>query len=298
MNRSNEFRQIIEMLGAPGRPAPPRLQPRAAERLAQTRFGELTKKLSSDLELSAEKLEKLELLCELTTGDRVKDIQELVQIIKQDITVMNSQIVKLNGLVRRRIGSGGERPQFMKHLTGIVSALQRKLGAISAQFKMLLESEGALFKAAAAPKPQQAAPQQQPQPLGISQELRSRGGGGGGDSGGNAAVGIDMSGADQQAMMAYDYEEEKRRERDKTTSTMESTISELGNIFKNLATVVQEQGETLQRIDDDVADTMDNVDLAHTEISKYLKSVSSNRMLILQILAILLLLFTIMMIIT
>lgn len=43
---------------------------------------------------------------------------------------------------------------------------------------------------------------------------------------------------------------------------------------------------------------MDNVDLAHTEISKYLKSVSSNRMLILQILAILLLLFTIMMIIT
>eukprot|EP00729_Bicosta_minor_P004651 gene4651-32280_t len=243
----------------------------AAERLAQTRFGELTKKLSSDLELSAEKLEKLELLCELTTGDRVKDIQELVQIIKQDITVMNSQIVKLNGLVRRRIGSGGERPQ---HLTGIVSALQRKLGAISAQFKMLLESEG------------------------ISQELRSRGGGGGGDSGGNAAVGIDMSGADQQAMMAYDYEEEKRRERDKTTSTMESTISELGNIFKNLATVVQEQGETLQRIDDDVADTMDNVDLAHTEISKYLKSVSSNRMLILQILAILLLLFTIMMIIT
>lgn len=31
---------------------------------------------------------------------------------------------------------------------------------------------------------------------------------------------------------------------------MESTISELGNIFKNLATVVQEQGETLQRIDD------------------------------------------------
>ena len=80
-------------------------------------------------------------------------------------------------------------------------------------FKMVLESHGAVLKAAA-PKPRAAAPQQGV-PLGVSQELRSRGGGAavggsGGGGGGGAAVGIDMSGADQQAMQMYDYEEEVR----------------------------------------------------------------------------------------
>ena len=42
-------------------------------------------------------------------------------------------------------------------------------------FKMVLESHGAVLKAAA-PKPRAAAPQQGV-PLGVSQELRSRGGG-------------------------------------------------------------------------------------------------------------------------
>ena len=79
-------------------------------------------------------------------------------------------------------------------------------------FKTVLESHGAVLKAAA-PKPRAAPPQQTVQ-LGVSQELRSRGGGGRGGGiagdGGSAAVGIDMSGADQQAMQMYDYEEEVR----------------------------------------------------------------------------------------
>ena len=75
-------------------------------------------------------------------------------------------------------------------------------------FKTVLESHGAVLKAAA-PKPRAAPPQQTVQ-LGVSQELRSRGGGGIAGDGGSAAVGIDMSGADQQAMQMYDYEEEVR----------------------------------------------------------------------------------------
>lgn len=73
------------------------------------------------------------------------------------------------------------------------------------------------------------------------------------------------------------------QQRSTAIESIESTISELGQIFGQLAHMVAEQRETVQRIDSDVYDVADNVSGAQRELLKYYASVSSNRWLMLKI---------------
>lgn len=69
--------------------------------------------------------------------------------------------------------------------------------------------------------------------------------------------------------------------------SIESTISELGQIFTQLATMVAEQRETVQRIDADTVDIASNVSGAQRELLKYYASISSNRWLMLKVFGVL-----------
>lgn len=69
--------------------------------------------------------------------------------------------------------------------------------------------------------------------------------------------------------------------------SIESTIAELGQIFSQLANMVAEQRETVQRIDADVTDISANVSGAQRELLKYYASISSNRWLMLKIFGVL-----------
>ncbi|KAK9863932.1 hypothetical protein WJX84_004823 [Apatococcus fuscideae] len=69
---------------------------------------------------------------------------------------------------------------------------------------------------------------------------------------------------------------------------VESTITELGGIFQQLAHMVQEQGELTVRIDENVEETLANVDSAQAQLLKYLNSISSNRWLIMKVFFVLL----------
>ena len=58
--------------------------------------------------------------------------------------------------------------------------------------------------------------------------------------------------------------------------TIESTIVELGGIFTQLAHMVKEQEEMVQRIDSNVEDTALNVEMGHNEILKYVACLPGN----------------------
>lgn len=73
------------------------------------------------------------------------------------------------------------------------------------------------------------------------------------------------------------------QQRSTAIESIESTISELGQIFSQLAHMVAEQRETVQRIDDNIMDVADNVSGAQRELLKYYNSVASNRWLMLKI---------------
>jgi syntaxin 5 len=69
--------------------------------------------------------------------------------------------------------------------------------------------------------------------------------------------------------------------------SIESTIAELGQIFTQLAQMVAEQRETVQRIDADTVDIASNIGGAQRELLKYYASISSNRWLMLKVFGVL-----------
>lgn len=68
--------------------------------------------------------------------------------------------------------------------------------------------------------------------------------------------------------------------RGEAINAIERTIGELGGILGQLAQVVSEQSEMIQRIDANTEDVVDNVQGAQRELMKYWNSVSSKRWLI------------------
>lgn len=81
------------------------------------------------------------------------------------------------------------------------------------------------------------------------------------------------------------------QQRNSAVETIESTINEVGNLFQQLATMVTEQGETIQRIDQNVEDINLNISGAQRELLKYYTHISNNRWLFLKIFGVLIVFF-------
>ena len=75
--------------------------------------------------------------------------------------------------------------------------------------------------------------------------------------------------------------------------TVEQTIIELGGMFQQLATMIKEQDEAIQRIDSNIDDVDMNIGEAHSELFKYFQSVSSNRWLMIKIFLVLIVFFVV-----
>lgn len=95
----------------------------------------------------------------------------------------------------------------------------------------------------------------------------------------------------QQQMLLYDESDQYVQQRAETMQNIESTIVELGGIFQQLAHMVKEQEEMVERIDTNIQDVELNVEMAHSEILKYFQSVSKNRWLMIKIFGVLIMFF-------
>lgn len=95
----------------------------------------------------------------------------------------------------------------------------------------------------------------------------------------------------QQQMMLYDESDNYVQQRAETMQNIESTIVELGGIFQQLAHMVKEQDEMVERIDSNVQDAELNIEAAHGEILKYFQTVTKNRWLMIKIFGVLIFFF-------
>ena len=102
-----------------------------------------------------------------------------------------------------------------------------------------------------------------------------------------------MSGGMQQQQLLTEEESQSSymQQRSMAIESIESTISELGQIFGQLAHMVSQQGETVQRIDDDVVHVVDHVEGAQRELLKYYATITNNRWLMLKIFGVLIVFF-------
>ncbi|RYP45259.1 hypothetical protein DL768_008375 [Monosporascus sp. mg162] len=98
---------------------------------------------------------------------------------------------------------------------------------------------------------------------------------------------------DQQMLMMEEAQPQNTyiQQRGEAIEAIEKTIGELGSIFGQLAQMVSEQSEMIQRIDANTEDVVDNVAGAQRELLKYWSRVSSNRWLIAKMFGVLMIFF-------
>lgn len=233
--------------------------------------------------------------------DRPQEIQELTYIIKGDLNALNQQIAKLQDISKdqRRTTNG---KHLVSHSSNMVLALQSKLASMSTDFKQILEVRTENLKHQKTRRDQFS---QGPGPLAahtVSPSTAKQGSLLLSEE--NQAVSIDMGGSEstpllgatshlqqQQQLAIYDESDTYVQQRAETMQNIESTIVELGGIFQQLAHMVKEQEEIVERIDTNVADAELNIEAAHGEILKYFQSVSKNRWLMIKIFGVLIFFF-------
>uniref|UniRef100_A0A8C9ZH11 Syntaxin-5 n=1 Tax=Sander lucioperca TaxID=283035 RepID=A0A8C9ZH11_SANLU len=250
------------------------------------------RRIGKDLSNTFAKLEKLTILAKRKSlfDDKAVEIEELTYIIKQDINSLNKQIAQLQDLVRSRGAPGGRHIQT--HSNTIVVSLQSKLASMSNDFKSVLEVRTENLKQQRSRREQFSQPPVSSSPLmannfksSVLMQDESR-------SMGDVAIDMDSQ-TNPLQLQLIDEQDSYIQSRADTMQNIESTIVELGSIFQQLAHMVKEQEETIQRIDANVEDTQLNVEAAHTEILKYFQSVSSNRWLMIKIFLVLVVFFII-----
>lgn len=239
------------------------------------------------------KLEKLAQLAKRKTlfDDRPVEINELTSIIKQDLSSLNQQISSLQTLSRAQHPKADQEGEHNKN---VVFLLQGKLTDVSVNFKDVLEVRTKNIQASRARTENfvssvsahvQPGIQQSASPL-YSTPAR-----------GSPAPGQDLLSlnpvGDQQLLMMEEAQPQNTyiQQRGEAIEAIERTISELGGIFGQLASMVSEQSEMIQRIDANTEDVVDNVQGAQRELLKYWSRVSGNRWLVAKMFGVLMIFF-------
>ncbi|KAH8648529.1 SNARE domain-containing protein [Xylariales sp. PMI_506] len=239
------------------------------------------------------KLEKLAQLAKRKTlfDDRPIEINELTFIIKQDLSSLNQQISGLQTMTRQQ---HPKADQLGEHNKNVVFMLQGKLTDVSANFKDVLELRTKNIQASRSKTENfissvsqhvQPSIQQSASPL-YGTPAR------GTPSPGGDTLSLNPIG-DQQMLLMEEAQPQNTyiQQRGEAIEAIEKTISELGSIFGQLAQMVSEQSEQIQRIDANTEDVVDNVQGAQKELLKYWSRVSSNRWLIAKMFGVLMIFF-------
>jgi len=251
------------------------------------------------------KLERLAQLAKRKTlfDDKPVEIAELTYVIKQDLSSINSQIGNLQNLVRSQHPNSSKsgEGQEGEHAKNVVVMLQGKLADVSVGFKEVLEVRTKNIQASRSRTEnfvsnvggragEVSTLQQSPSPLYTPHP---------GTSPSPSLLTLDphpshlQSMSQQQLLLLEEAQPVNSylHTRSEAIEAIERTINELGGIFGQLAQMVSEQSEMIQRIDAETEDVVTNVSGAQRELLKYWGRVSSNRWLVVKMFGILMIFF-------
>ncbi|KAG8219643.1 t-SNARE, partial [Butyriboletus roseoflavus] len=310
-DRTNEFRTCVDSIrnrsSLPPRTADAkqRLLHGHANGTPKTEFSRMASTIGKDIGSTTIKLGKLAHLAKRKTlfDDRPVEISELTYIIKQDIANINRQIAALQSFLKQHNAQGGskssENKQIDEHNHNIVMMLQSKLANTSMSFKDVLEvrtqarPHRAIHVLHSRSSPP-GAPKHDPMGDGSGSRPSSKGKGRPTQNSDVLAMDLDAAEGGTAAHGAFSQmhnQDSYIQSRSTAIESIESTIAELGQIFTQLAHMVAEQRETVQRIDADTIDIASNVSGAQRELLKYYASISSNRWLMLKVFGVLIVFF-------
>ncbi|KAK0753629.1 t-SNARE [Schizothecium vesticola] len=240
------------------------------------------------------KLEKLAQLAKKKTlfDDRPVEINELTFVIKQDLSSLNEQIRSLQTLSRRLHPKPDQEGENNKN---ILLLLQGKLGDVSANFKDVLEIRTKNIQASRSRTEAFVSTVGQHSHVSLQQSASPLYGT---PNRGSPAPNTDLISLNpipdqqmQMQMMEEGGSNQYIQQRGQAIEAIEATINELGSIFGQLASMVSEQSEMIQRIDANTEDVVDNVEGAQKELLRYWSRVSGNRWLVAKMFGVLMIFF-------
>ncbi|KAJ2906017.1 hypothetical protein MKZ38_003500 [Zalerion maritima] len=306
-DRTSEFKSILAQaqrrqatakLGAQRRSLLTDSQKAAADGSPQARRSEFARRaaeIGRGISATMAKLEKLAQLAKRKTlfDDRPVEINELTFIIKQDLSSINQQILNLQALTKQQHPKADQEGEHNKN---VVYLLQGELGQVSATFKDVLEVRTKNIQASRARTENfvsSVSQHAQPAPIQPSASpFYGTPARGATPSPSADLLSLNPTG-DQQLLMMEEAQAPNQyiQQRGEAIEAIERTITELGGIFTQLAQMVSEQGEMIQRIDANTEDVVDNVEGAQRELLKYWSRVSSNRWLMAKMFGVLMIFF-------
>lgn len=230
-------------------------------------------------------------------NDRTAEIQALTVEIKEDISSLNGQIAELQQHMQHASNSKSKNSQT--HSNSVVFVLQSKLANMSNDFKHVLEtrtqhlkdqklrrdnfSKNTVATCLTAPP---VVSNTRPSIL-LRDDYQAT-------NGRDAIINMNTDEALQkQQLLAIDESDNYYASRSETMQNIEQTIVELGDIFTQLATIINQQGESVDLINRNVDEANVHIEAAHGELLKYFRSVTSNRWLMIKVFAILIVFFLI-----
>lgn len=242
------------------------------------------------------------------------EIQELTALIKNDITALNSALSDLQTIQNMEMADGNYSQDRIVHSTAVCDDLKSKLMGTTKQLQDVLTTRTENIKAhenrkqifsknavSSIPFHHQPKPPTEPPPWSNSSNaseslqqtsvLPSNGVPAGNQLRRRLAVDNTPSQQMEMSMVQQVVPRQENYAQSRATAlhNVESTITELSGIFSNLATMVAHQGELAIRIDDNMDESLTNVEGAHSSLLRHLNQISSNRWLLIKIFAILIL---------
>jgi syntaxin 5 len=255
-------------------------------------------------------LQRLALLAKRKTlfDDRPVEITELTYVIKQRVNKINDAIADLQAFSKNATkssawGRTGAGAQVGEHAKNVVVLLQGRLSDVTSGFAEVLETrtkniqasksrtEQFISSAAASVRDQADSPlygggagltRSQTTSPASSHYAENPYGATMGSTNASATDVLMLPDQQQSQVLLEEQQSQYMQQRSNAVEAIESTIQELGGIFSQLATMVAEQRETVQRIDANTEDVAINVSGAQRELLKYYARVSSNRWLMIK----------------
>ncbi|XP_057494578.1 syntaxin-32-like isoform X4 [Actinidia eriantha] len=274
----------------------------------QSEFNKRASKIGFGIHQTSQKLAKLAKLAKRTSvfDDPTKEIQELTAVVKQDITALNSSVVDLQLLCNSRNESGNISSDTSSHSTTVVDDLKNRLMSATKEFKEVLtmrtenlkvhDNRRQLFSSTASKDSTNPFVRQHPL---AARSVASASTSpppwvNGSPSSSQSFPGRKQVNGETQPLLQQQQQQHHHQQlvplqdsymqsRAEALQNVESTIHELSSIFNQLATLVSQQGEIAIRIDENMEDTLVNVEGAQGALLKYLNGISSNRWLMIKI---------------
>ncbi|KAM3301810.1 syntaxin-31 [Capsicum chacoense] len=268
----------------------------------RSEFNKKASKIGLNIHQTFQKIDRLTKLAKRSSifDDPSKEIQELTSLIKKDITTLDVGVSDLQALQDTAVADGSHSKDTVVHCTAICDDLKTRLMTATKSFQDALtirtknmkahEDRRQIFSTNLArenplkqPPKTTAEPPPWSTPSSVSpandvqgsSQLRRR-------------LALDNPPSHQMETSSMLQEVVPRQEsftqnRATALQNVESTISELSGIFTHLATMVAQQGELAIRIDDNIDESLTNVEGAQGALLKYLNRLSSNRSLMVKI---------------